>query len=242
MVQQVFSRSQRRMERKQAVVLLGVALGVALVSFCLGVMVGRGSSSPSPNLQPVVQAPLPAVPAPRPAPPETAPAPVSVAPVDAAPGEGAEKTPPAGDKLTFYDTLPRGDQPLGSGINLPPATEQKTPEAPAAPAAPTAQASSASAAVKAAPAPVAKAAAPAGNPGSGYVLQVASFRDAEGAEAFRQKLAAKGYPQYTESADLGAKGTWYRVYVGPVASKEAAEAQSRRLQEQEKITPLLRKR
>jgi len=241
MVQQNLSRSQRRMERKQAVVLLGVALGIALVSFSLGVMVGRGGSNDAPLPQPVAQVPAPVAPTPPPVVAEP-PAVQEAAPAATAPGNATDEVAPAGDKLTFYDTLPRGDQPLGSGINLPPREEPATPAPAQAPATSAAPATPATKTVPATKPMTASVAAPAKAVSGGYVLQVASFRDVESAETLRQKLASKGYPQFTEPADLGSKGTWYRVYVGPVATKEAAEAHSRKLQEQEKITPLLRKR
>jgi DedD protein len=47
MIRRVATRSQRRTEKKQAVVLLALVLTVALVSFMLGVMVGRSGSKPA---------------------------------------------------------------------------------------------------------------------------------------------------------------------------------------------------
>ncbi len=48
MASQIISRTQRRMEKKQALVLLALVLGVSLVSFTLGVMVGKGRSLETP--------------------------------------------------------------------------------------------------------------------------------------------------------------------------------------------------
>ncbi len=103
----VKSRSQRRMEKRQALVLLALVLVVSLVSFTLGMMVGRGVA-PKPVAQ---ETPAAAVRMPVTAPPSAPPA-----AEPAATGEEAGKV-----NLTFYDTLPKGEEPpLGSGINLPP--------------------------------------------------------------------------------------------------------------------------
>jgi len=63
---------------------------------------------------------------------------------------------------------------------------------------------------------------------SGYVVQVSSQRSADQAQAsfadmkrhYRSVLG--GFEPNIQRADLGAKGTYYRVRVGPMASREAA--------------------
>lgn len=239
MTQRVLSRSQRRMERKQAIVLLCLALAISLVSFSLGVMVGRSGNPP----QPVATA-APPVPATQPAPAPT-PAAVSVPEATQVQG-GTEGQAPAevpaavkqDEKLTFYDTLPRGEQPLGSGINLPPdqATKsgpvaEKSAEAKPAPAA------TPSAAKAEVPVPKVPAAAK-----GKFVVQVASFKDAAAANSMLKKLSGKGYVLFVEPADLGAKGVWHRVYAGPYAGREVADRVASQLREREKISPLVRKR
>jgi len=254
MTRQFATRSQRRLEKKQAVILLALVLVVSLVSFALGVMVGRSSVKPVVAVAPqAVRLPVA----------EAVPPPTAVAP---AAGER-----PA-DSLTFYDSLPKGGQaPLGSGINLPPAkvptpeeaTAQPSPIEPAnlpaaataivvqdaapvkpdVPAPPPARAPASMAkagapATKAA-APAAKVAAPAAG---GYLVQAAAFRRSEDAKRLQSKLARKGYSVFTEEANLGAKGVWYRVYVGPYASAGAADAVVTRLKAEEKLAGLVRKR
>lgn len=82
-------------------------------------------------------------------------------------------------------------------------------------------------AAAAAPAPVARAAAPAG--GSGSYVQVSSQRSEADAQAAFRGLQAK-YPSQLgnrqpviRKVDLGAKGTYYRTMVGPLAGNEANE-------------------
>jgi len=236
MNQRILSRSQRRMERKQAIILLCLALAISLVSFSLGVMVGRSGHRPEPVAAAAGPVPLPR-PAPLPAPdPPGVPQPSRPEPA----GETAAPAPapppgPQDEALTFYDTLPRGEQPLGSGINLPP-----EPAATAAPAAATP--------VKQATGPKAaalpgSAVAPAVPAAAGqFVVQIASFKDQTAAEVMLKQLAAKGYALFVEPVDLGAKGVWYRVYAGPYAGRETADRVASQLRDREKISPLVRKR
>jgi cell division septation protein DedD len=246
MVRQLATRSQRRLEKKQAGILLALVLVVFLVSFALGVLVGRSS------VRPVVAV----------APPQAVRLPVAEAvppPTVAAPATGERQA----DSLTFYDSLPKGGQaPLGSGINLRPAREPATPAtapapAPAESAKPSAAAPATAVATSmpaktdvqalppakaAAPvaAPVAKAAAPVA--AGGYLVQAAAFRGSEDARRLQAKLVRKGYAAFTEEAQLGAKGVWHRVYVGPFATAGAADAVVSRLKAEERLTALVRKR
>jgi len=257
MVRQLATRSQRRLEKKQAVVLLALVLVVSLVSFALGVMVGRSSTRPAVAVAPPQSVRLPVA---EPVPP----------PTTAAPATGERQT----DSLTFYDSLPKGGQaPLGSGINLRPAREPATvttapapaesarssaaapaPPAPVVatsmpgktdvqappPAKAAAPVAKAAAPVAKAAAPVAKATAPAA--AGGYLVQAAAFRGSEDAKRLQAKLVRKGYAAFTEEAQLGAKGVWHRVYVGPFATTGAADAAVTRLKAEEKLTALVRKR
>ncbi|MEO8752766.1 MAG: SPOR domain-containing protein [Casimicrobiaceae bacterium] len=79
-----------------------------------------------------------------------------------------------------------------------------------------------------APAPAASAAASTTNPPasgehalSGFSVQLAAFSDAYGANALTNKLKKAGFPAYTEPLTT-AKGTLWRVRVGPFPSREAA--------------------
>jgi len=245
MVRRVATRSQRRTEKKQAFFLLALVLVVALGSFLLGMLVGRSSSRP-------VEVPLAAQPARLPvAPPESA------VPAVEATGDRSRA-----ENLTFYDSLPKGGQaPLGSGINLPPAKSQ-TPAAvaavePARPETPVPAAtvepvkSTAGITGTEAPPPAKPIVAsppvvrpsPAVSTGAGdYLVQAASFRRSDDAKALQARLAQKGYSAFAEEANLGDKGVWYRVYVGPFASTAAADAAVARLKAEEKLSGMVRKR
>jgi cell division protein FtsN len=218
MVQQVVSRTQRRIERKQLILIIVLILAVAGVSFSLGVMFGKKGGT-LPGLAADVEKPkLPMV--------------TKIAPPPLPTTEAAEDKP---EKLTFYDNLPKGNQaPLGSGINLPP--ERKKP----------AVASVKKAAVKPAslPAePLAKTVtAPVAATDGDFVVQVASFRTAEDANKLAGRLKTYKLKAFVESADLGEKGVWYRVLCGPYAGRESADQAAVLLREKERLSALVRQR
>jgi cell division septation protein DedD len=221
MAQPVVTRTQRRVERKQVVLIVFLILAVAGVSFALGVLFGQqGGSLPGladdaekPKLPMVIQVAPPPVASPAAEPPPEKP----------------------DDKLTFYENLPKGNQaPLGSGINLPP--EEQKPVA----------ASKPKQAVKAAaipPAPPSKpAAAPAVSPDGAFIVQIASFRTSADAKKLAGRLGSYHLKTYIESVDLGKKGVWHRVLAGPYASRESADQAAGLLQEKERLSALVRQR
>lgn len=57
-----------------------------------------------------------------------------------------------------------------------------------------------------------------------YAIQIASFADQAKADLLKEKASQAGLSAYTSAADLGEKGTWHRVYVGPFANKTEADA------------------
>jgi cell division septation protein DedD len=153
-----------------------------------------------------------------------------MAQVPAPPLPGA--APAGAQKLTFYEDLPRGNAaPLGSGINLPKsAYVPPPPPAPAAaapaPATPVTAPPPASAPEAKAPVVEAKAApvaAPKAASGGNLVVQVSATKDQAEAKRLADKLNGKGFAAAVERADLGAKGVWYRVTVGPYADRAAAD-------------------
>jgi DedD protein len=223
MARDVKSRTQRRMEKKQALLLLVLMLAVSLVSFSLGVMVGKSGSPPAQpavvrgepeRMQVVKEDPPP------PARPTTPAQPPVAEPVE------VEKPP-----LTFFDTLPRGQEPpLGTGINRAPAAP--VPRQADAPALPLATAAPA----PPAPAPVATSApAPAVSAEGRLVVQAGSFRAAEDARSLRDRLARKDYPAFVQQVDLGDRGIWHRVRIGPYAESAEAQAVAARLKAEERI-------
>jgi len=221
MVQAVVTRSQRRIERKQVVLIVVLILAVAGVSFSLGVLFGQSGGS-LPGSSTTVDAPkLPmatsVVPPPPPVP---------------------EATP---EKLTFYDNLPKGNQaPLGSGINLPPeqkktatAVQKKTAVNKKAAAKPVSLPSEPS------PKPVTASAV---STGGTFVVQVASFRTSEDAGKLSDRLKKYKLTAFVESADLGKKGVWYRVLAGPYEGREKADQAAALLKEKERLSALVRRR
>ncbi len=215
------TRVQRRIEKKQALLLVALVLVISVVSFVLGVVVGRhsGESLVAQNMsepQQIIVA-------------DNLVTSVEPPPIVA---------PPEVDKLTFYDNLSKDETaPIGSGINLPPDTGPSEvvdeivkdvvsakPEvaqpikisSPAQVQAPTPI-----------PAPVVATPAvlnrlPAVTKRGEWVVQVFSSKSAADAGLLRDELGGKGYPAFITEADLGNKGIWYRVYFGPYADKPAA--------------------
>ena len=170
---------------------------------------------------PVVKAEAP--PAPKPAPAKIEPAPVKPAPA---------KT----------ETPPKSVAALIQQANSEPVKPAPAPKAPppaAKPAPAPAQATGAPRSLTppqqvAANAP-ATLAAPAAAASGTYMLQIGAFKSqAEAAAAWKTyqgKHAAllSGYSDNVQQADLGEKGTWYRLRIGGFADKEVATALCDRL-------------
>jgi len=84
------------------------------------------------------------------------------------------------------------------------------------------------AATAAAPKPVAEAPKPVST-GGAYLLQIGAYKSQAEADAAWKSYAAKhaivsSYSEDVRKADLGDKGTWYRLRIGSFASKDAASA------------------
>ena len=215
MVQAVVTRSQRRLERKQVVLIVVLILAVAGVSFSLGVLFGQSSASLSGASAEAEKPVLPMVTKVVPPPP---PVPEAVP-----------------EKLTFYDNLPKGNQaPLGSGINLPP-EQKKTPQE----VKKKAVVKPASLPSKPLPKPVAASAVATDG---AFVVQVASFRTSEDAGKLAERLKVYQLATFVESVDLGEKGVWHRVLVGPYVNREKADQTTRLLREKERLSALVRQR
>jgi len=233
------NRRERRSENRGTVVAV-MLLTVAVVSFALGYMAGRGRA-PEPAPVAVNSAPRQPIAQAEPAKPEAAPAAATSTPAETA---AAEK-----ENLTFFDTLPKGEQPpLGSGINMPPA--DSTPAASAQPAqvattpkpAPTpTPAPTAAPAPTPAPKPAPAKTTTANTDAGPFILQVSSSRNPDEAGVLLGKLEKQGYQCSIQQADLGAKGIWYRVFVGPVSTRTDADLLARKLKNDMKIDPLVRK-
>ena len=221
------NRRERRSSNRKPLFTAVLLAMVAVISFGIGFMAGR-NSAPMVPAEGMTSAPR---------------QPISVPKVDPSIEVVEEKI--KEEKLTFFETLPKGKQPpLGSGINVPPAeqdpvatkiAQQPTevvpvPKKPApvkvAAAKPTAKVTTSAKTTSAAP----------------HLLQIASFRSPDEAGILVRRLEKKGYSPYIQQADLGSKGVWYRVFLGPYASKEKAQTAAIRLKADEKLDSLVRKK
>ena len=219
MVQPVVSRTQRRIERKQLMLIVVLIIAVAAVSFSLGVMFGQRNVS-SQELVAKADSSTPA----------------KVTQIVPPPPPQEETGPEKPERLTFYDNLPKGNQaPLGSGINLPP--EQPTKAVQAKPKRAVKQTEMKPVASKPKQATVPTIYAEAS-----FVVQIASFRTGEDAKGLAARLKLYKLPTFVETADLGDKGVWYRVLAGPYSSREGADTVAVLLKEKERLSALVRKR
>lgn len=217
------TRTQRRMERKQAMLLLLMVLAVALVSFALGVMVGRSGTddvakSDSGSKEVVKKLP--------------APDPVTA---DEETSGGADSN------LTFYEMLPKSEKsPMGSGINLPPEQRKEPTEVEAAQKTIAGKKTSKDTEETTATETVTPPSTASVEVGGTFSLQVASFKKIKSALALQEKLHKKGYPAQVREVDLGEKGVWSRVIVGPFEARSKAQETLERLEDREGLSPMIR--
>lgn len=236
------------MEKRQAVILLVLVLVVSLASFTLGVIVGRRGAERdlAQKFQQTERVLVTHAPTPASA-PETLP----VTEPDSGEGTGGStgETATEETKLTFYDDLAKETAPLGSGINLAPVEEKKgkmavkppidLPDQPIvkkeAPAIAAVEAKATQNNPAAEPSGVEANELPRVVEKGTHAVQIGSFGVAGDAIAFKQKMVDKGYPAYVAEADLGKKGLWYRVRIGPYLDSAAAQKAQKIMEEQEKI-------
>ena len=72
-------------------------------------------------------------------------------------------------------------------------------------------------------------------PGGTHSVQIGSFGSVGDAIALKKKMLGKYYPAFVVEADLGKKGLWYRVRIGPYKNSAAAKRAQKVLEEKEKI-------
>ena len=241
------------MEKRQAIILLVLVLVVSLASFTLGVIVGRRGAErelayAKTQQDKVLVTQAPPVVSP-PAPEATAP-PDPVA--DKIAGVATETVTGQEPKLSFYDDLAKDSAPLGSGINMAPVEEpaavgstQPPLDLPDQPIVEKPPRQESVAAVK----KLSPGSPPAPTPTAGnesetlpkvvasgsHAVQIGSFSASKDAIALKEKLLKQGYPAFMVEADLGAKGLWYRVRIGPYADAEQAKIAQRVLEKKEKL-------
>jgi cell division septation protein DedD len=79
---------------------------------------------------------------------------------------------------------------------------------------------------------------PIRDPGSGSdsaILQVASYKDQVNARKLLQELSSDGYAGTVVRADLGERGVWYRVRIGPYSQGEETERILKELRDDRKL-------
>ena len=165
----------------------------------------------------------PAQPTPPPAPKPVAPQQVTSAAI--APPQTIAKAPPP-QPAPAPAATPK--QPSGGPIALVPKSQQTTtspPPVPAEPVKPTPQPTA-----KPAPKPAPKTASATPAVASGWQVQLAASRAASAANAEGERLKKKHndvlgkLAVHVVRADLGAKGVFYRIRLGPAQSKEQARS------------------
>jgi cell division septation protein DedD len=68
-----------------------------------------------------------------------------------------------------------------------------------------------------------------------YIVHVSSFKGIDKAREEARDLLGWGYPVFIYRVDLGSKGTWHRVYVGPYDTRESAMDHKIKLDENPRI-------
>lgn len=75
---------------------------------------------------------------------------------------------------------------------------------------------------------------PPTEPDGKYTVQVASFRDREGAEKVLSELKSKGYPAFMKTAQINEEEKYYRIRIGTFGSREVAKIYFEVLKNKEK--------
>jgi len=248
MSQTEYGRGPRPPAKRPVLVMFVLLAALCLGCFALGILVGgqrRAAEEPAaahlasdpvagevvavaPLRQPQVQPPVAPVSVVPPSAPAEPPAPAALTEADLAPPAdplAALLSPPA-DGLLGSGLNPPPEEAPAVAVSSPPKAERQ-PEVPAA------------AVAKPPPAEVA-ALRVAAVPGGSYLVQVASFRQAADARAVEQKLRAQ-FPVFIETVDLGAKGVWSRVMVGPVATRLEAEKLQQGVRNSTKLEGFIKK-
>jgi DedD protein len=226
---------------KQLVFMFMAVTVVLVVTFLLGLMVGRGAREGAEPAEIVTNEVAPD--------PGLAPATDNAAPPPAT-GSSPAQTPAApAEELSYAERLLR-DTPPEETLKPAPDTARQAPApapvvqepvaekpvapkpAPAPAAVPSAQRSTPATSV---PAPI--VAAPASDPsGPGFAVQVAAYRDRRDADTLAKQLTAKGYPAFVMDPVKGTSTALFRVRFGKYKTMKDAEAIEARLQTVEQLT------
>jgi D-alanyl-D-alanine carboxypeptidase len=74
---------------------------------------------------------------------------------------------------------------------------------------------------------------------SGYIVQVAAFRERERAESLHRRMNEVGYPSYMEIVSIEGGETSYRVRLGPFPELNAAQNAARAIEEKSGFRPIV---
>jgi cell division septation protein DedD len=80
--------------------------------------------------------------------------------------------------------------------------------------------------------------APPGSDG-GFQIQVASFKNQADADGFVDELRRRGHRAFRLSADVGGRGLWHRVRVGPFKNKYEANEYKKQFEKTERVSPFV---
>ncbi len=212
---------------KQLVFMFMTATVAAVVIFLCGVMVGRGVTTTRVSAAAAAAAAEPTVD------PTATAAASTITSSDATSSGKPVSNQEDLKELTYAKRLEAPEPPPEPAIESVPApapaiTETKV-ERPAAPPA-------ASKVTPPAPPATSKAVATAEPKGNGFVVQVASLRSREEADAIARRLSSKGYASFVTTP--GANGPRvFRVRVGQFTERSEAETVARRLEKEEQFKP-----
>lgn len=78
-----------------------------------------------------------------------------------------------------------------------------------------------------------------GNTDGGFLLHVISYETRPAAEALANGLRDKGHEAFVESGDVDGRGRYFRVRIGPFASKPAAEVYRRAFEASERMNTIV---
>ena len=211
---------------KQLVFLFMAATVMLVVTFLLGVLVGKDSRSDREPTQEAANTQIAADPGAAPAP----------APQTSTPPATEPPAPP--DELTYAERLQKDTPPRETLKPAPPpvAEPSRVEPAPRPRQAPTPAPTSAP--VRTPQGVIASKSGPAATAptGPGFAVQVMIFPTRQEADTLAKRLAAKGYPAFVMDPVKGAPKVFYRVRVGKYRTRKDAEEMQARLEKNEQFT------
>ena len=204
-----------KLDNRHIAYLLAGELLVVAIMFSLGVVVGKGMGQLEMASQNAAPAALP-----TPAPVDLAAGNNAAVGIDALLHNDADLNPPAPTPAAIAPTP----------AELPPPT--MTPPPTAADLAPAIDPTKAQVPIGSLPAP------PKG--GDYWTVQIGSYPTREEAMAMYNRMVSSGNVSAVEEADLGERGTWYRVSIGQYATEAGARAMAAAMRQREGLDTWVR--